>query len=558
MAEPVPQLSDEEWQRLREESVAAGLGDVAEALGASSLPDVLLPYQAELLATTAVSQFTICEKSRRIGMTWGVGADAVLTSASARSAGGMDTLYIGYNLDMAREFIDVCAMWAKAFVPVASAVSQFIFTDQDPETGDSRDIAAFRIKFASGFEIVALSSKPRSLRGRQGYVIFDEAAFHDALDELIKAAMALLMWGGKVLVISTHNGVENPFNELIEEVRSGKRKGQIVRVDFDEAIKDGLYGRIALVKGMAADEEAKQKWIGSIFAFYGDDADEELRCLPKSGTGVYLTRAAIEACMADHCHVARLTCPSDFELRPIPERVAYFERWLEDQVAPALLGLDQRRLTAIGGDFARSMDLSVFPVGQELANLDVTIPLVIELGNTPIAQQKQVLLYVIHHCRRFGGACLDASGNGLGLSEAMQDEVGYDLIEAIKISAQWYLEAMPVLKSHIEDRTTDLPRDTYIRDDLRSIKLVGGVPRIPEKRDGGRHGDAAIGLAMLYRALGRDVLEIDFASAGARIASSSLYAAGGIPEQRFPGDRSDESSGAGWGSVSSGIDMSGF
>ncbi len=550
-------VTEEDWKRLRAESVAAGLDAVRSEIGAASLPEVLLPYQANLLALTATHPVIVVPKSRRIGMTWGVAADAVLTAATARSAGGMDVMYIGYNLDMAREFIDVCAMWARAFIPAASAVEEFVFTDQG-EDGSTKDIGAFRIRFASGFEVVALTSKPRSLRGRQGYLIFDEAAFHDQLGEMLKAAMAFLMWGGKVLVISTHDGVENPFNELIEEVRSGKRKGQIVRVDFDDAIRDGLYDRIALVKGMAADDEAKQEWIGSIFAFYGDDSEEELRCIPKSGTGVYLTRAAIEACMADHCHVARLTCPSGFELRPIPERVAYFERWIEDQVAPALLGLDQRRLTAIGGDFARSMDLSVFPVGQERANLDVTIPLVIELGNTPIAQQKQVLLYVISHCHRFGGACLDASGNGLGLSEAMQDAVGYDLIEAIKISSQWYLEAMPVLKSRIEDRTTDLPRDTLIRDDLRSIKLVGGVPRIPEKRSGGRHGDAAIGLAMLYRALGRDVLEIDFASAGARLASSALYAAGGTPEQRFPGDRSDEGSGAGWGSVSSGIDMNGF
>lgn len=65
-------------------------------------------------------------------------------------------------------------------------------------------IAAGRFTFASGFEIVALSSKPRGLRGRQGYVIIDEAAFHDDLPEVLKAAMALLMWGGKVLVISTH------------------------------------------------------------------------------------------------------------------------------------------------------------------------------------------------------------------------------------------------------------------------------------------------------------------------------------------------------------------
>jgi phage FluMu gp28-like protein len=215
---------------------------------APSLPAVLLTYQARLLQTTAAHQFVVCEKSRRIGMTWGIGSDAVLTAGAEKAAGGMDVLYIGFNLDMAQEFIDVCAMWAKAFMPAAGAVEEFLFKDQTEEGAD-KFINAFKIKFASGFDIVALTSKPRSLRGRQGYVIFDEAAFHDELDEMLKAAMALLMWGGKVLVISTHDGVDNPFARLIADIRSEKRKGKVIRVTFDDAVADGLYERIALVTG---------------------------------------------------------------------------------------------------------------------------------------------------------------------------------------------------------------------------------------------------------------------------------------------------------------------
>ena len=46
-------------------------------------------------------------------------------------------------------------------------------------------INAFRIKFASGFEIMALSSAPRGLRGKQGVVIIDEAAFVDQLGTMV-------------------------------------------------------------------------------------------------------------------------------------------------------------------------------------------------------------------------------------------------------------------------------------------------------------------------------------------------------------------------------------
>lgn len=205
-------IGEAEWAALRRESLVGLPVDLDP-----SDPDVLLGYQRRLLETTAAHPVVVVPKSRRIGATWGIGADAALTAGAARDAGGMDVLYIGYNLDMAREFIDVCAMWAVAFAQAATAVGEFLFDDVNPaDPADTKAIQAFRIRFASGFEVVALSSRPRSLRGRQGCVILDEAAFHDDLEGLLKAAFALLIWGGKVLVISSHNG-EATFGDLVRK-----------------------------------------------------------------------------------------------------------------------------------------------------------------------------------------------------------------------------------------------------------------------------------------------------------------------------------------------------
>lgn len=484
--------------------------DLPEELrGASELPAVLLPYQAGLLATTALHQFVVCEKSRRIGMTWAVGADAVLTAGAQRSAGGMDVLYIGFNLDMAREFIDVCAMWAKSFLPAAGAVEEFIFTDQD-EDGAEKAINAFRISFASGFEIVALTSKPRSLRGRQGYVIFDEAAFHDELGEMLKAAMALLMWGGKVLVISTHDGEDNPFNRLIQDIRAGKRDGEIVRVTFDDAIADGLYERIAMVTGKPATEEARARWIAEIHGYYADGADEELHCIPARGSGAYISGASVEACMSDAHHVARLVAPSGFELRPIDERIAFVDAFLEDQVAPHLKRLDPERLVGLGEDFGRSVDLTVIMIGQERRDLDVVVPLVIELKNLPIEQQYQVICFVIDRIDRFLGGKFDATGNGLGLAERAQERFGFDRIEAVKLSQTYYLENAPAVRQHFQDQSIELPRDADIRDDMRMVKLVRGIPTIPDARSAGRHGDAFVALMLMLAALKMDYQEASY------------------------------------------------
>ena len=185
-------------------------------------PAVLMGYQQRWVADK--SPLKVIEKSRRTGLTWGEAADDVLTAASNRSAGGQNVYYIAYNQDMTIEYIQACAMWARAFNHAASEIEEGFWEDDDAD----KNIKTFTIRFpASGFRIVALTSRPSNLRGRQGTIVIDEAAFHDQLDELLKAALAMLIWGGRVRVISTHNGVENPFNELVEDIRAGKRKGTV-------------------------------------------------------------------------------------------------------------------------------------------------------------------------------------------------------------------------------------------------------------------------------------------------------------------------------------------
>ena len=286
---PDAPVTHAEWERHRKTSRQT----LPDTLKGQSLPDVLLPYQQRAVAAIMELPVVVIEKSRRIGLTWGIAAASVLLSASSRSAGGMDTLYLGYSLDMAREFIDTAAMWAKAFAQAACEVEECLFKDTKPD-GSSDDILAYRIVFASGYEIMALTSRPRSLRGRQGMVILDEAAFHDQLGEVMKAALALLVWGGKVVVVSTHDGDTNPFNLLCEEIRKGNKPYGLIKITFDDALADGLYRRICLVQGKEWSPEAENEWREDIIAFYGEDADEELFVIPRHGSGAYIPAALIE------------------------------------------------------------------------------------------------------------------------------------------------------------------------------------------------------------------------------------------------------------------------
>lgn len=459
-------------------------------------PAPFLPYQALWVADKA--QVKVCEKSRRIGLTWAQACDDVLLAATAGRA-GMDVLYISFNQDMTREYIDTCADWARKFSVVADSVDEFIFKD-----GDEREIKAFRIDFASGHKILALSSRPSNLRGKQGRVVIDEAAFVDDLAELLKAALALLMWGGQVIVISTHNGADNPFNEMVQDVRAGRLPYSMHRITLDDALADGLYRRICKVTKKSWTQEAEAAWRADLVKTYGDGADEELFCIPNRSTGAYLTTAMIEACMQD-IPVLTWTPPADdFVDWPLSVAERYTKGWLAEQLEPLLSGLPKDRAHFCGVDFGRSGDLSVFWPATEEKDLRLVPPFVLELRNCPHRTQQQILFAILDGLPRFSGVSLDARGNGSALAEAVRQQYGPGLVREVMISESWYRETMPLLKAGIEDKALRLPKDAGVLSDFRSLRVVKGVARVPEQRTkdktGGRHGDSAVACAMMLDA----------------------------------------------------------
>ncbi|MDW7643440.1 MAG: hypothetical protein SCI25_00195 [Desulfuromonadales bacterium] len=461
-------------------------------------PPVLLPYQQRWISDQ--SQLKVAEKSRRVGLTWAEAADDVLIAAEA---GGQNVYYIGYNQDMAIEYIEACGMWARAFNQAASAVEEGLWED------GKEDIKTYTIRFpGSGRRIVALSSRPANLRGKQGVVVIDEAAFHDKLGELLKAALALLIWGGRVRVISTHDGVGNPFNELIQQIKAKKRKGSVFRCDFQEAIEEGLYRRVCLRLGrewVATEEEA---WVKDVYDFYGDDAEEELDVVPKESAGAYLPGVLIEARMKP-VPIVRLAKKDDFGEYPEHLRRAEIADWCKDNLLPRLEQLDSRREHVLGEDFARSGDLTVLSpaeIGQDLVR---RVPFQVELRNIPFAQQEQILWYILDRLPHFRSAALDSRGNGQQLAENTADKYGRERIHQVMLSDKFYAEQFPAFKTAFEDAMIEVPRDSDVKDDLRAVQVIGGTPKIPKttgqgKKGERRHGDAAIALLLMWHASQQD------------------------------------------------------
>jgi len=382
----------------------------------------------------------------------------------------------------------------------------------------------------------------------------DEAAFHGSLAALLKAAMAMLLWGDKVRIWSTHDGVENPFNQLVQEIRAGKRGGpqaaSVHRVTFRGAVEAGLYHRVCLRRGIEWTQQGQDDWVAAAYRFYGDDAPEELDAVPSMSAGAYLSLALIQQRMVtpwpenpDGPVVIRGKWDDGFAYLPEDTRRHAIDGWLREHVDPHLARLHRGRRHVFGEDFARNRDQAVTTILEEDADLTHRPRITIELANCPFSSQEQILKHIVRRLPRFRGGAMDATGNGAALAEAMAQEFGVEMVEQVKLNDAFYLAHMPKLKAGLQDGTLrDLARDAEHSDDLRAIKMVQGVPKVPRQAtqtagqaaaaaEGGqklqRHGDYAIALFLAEYAFWREAGEIAWMPAPARHATWEGEAADG-------------------------------
>lgn len=429
----------------------------------------------------------IAEKSRRIGVTW---AEAYRQTTIAATSSGCNCFYVSTSQALGRDYIDVVAQWARGLERVRPGkIIERILVD--------------RVVFKSGYSVMAVTSSPRALRGKGGDVVVDEAAHHLDLAEMLKAASAVGKWSPYGLtLISTHNGADSIFNQWAEEIRDGKRRGILHRVDLRDACVDGLYRRICSVNGMLWTPERERRWIAE--ALLEPGAEEEYLVIPARGSGVYF-RIDLLARQARELPIVHWR-PGDDYLHA-PDRAETTRAWCIEQLDPLLAAIPPHLGVGIGVDFARSGngDLSAFSVALEQSDLALTFPITAELRGVPHADQWTVLRWMIDGVgSRLRGVKVDAAGNGSSLAESavayLGDHKDGGLAERVHMSQEWKVRYFGRFRRRLEEGTVWIPADVDIRDDFRLVRLeAGGVPSLPKKkrtrstRDGGkRHGDVAV------------------------------------------------------------------
>ena len=460
---------------------------------------VFLAYQAKWLEDE--SPVKICNKSRRIGISWVTAFEAVLTAAARRSAGGSDVFYMSQSIRDSKEFTLACGVFARELDIAYQQEANVKFILEDGE----RSIRVTQITFASGYRIVILpGTRPDALRGKQGLAIFDEAKLLN-IPDCLAAAEAFQMWGGRLIFISTQGTEDNGFNtELL--AKAEERRWSVHTYTIHDAVNDGLYKRICLVTGKEWSAESETEWVSNLLR--SPRAAQEYLCIPGGVDGLYLPRSLVES-RARKCPIARLRLPAKWELKPVQERKVIIDAWIDATLLPIIKELDAEKIHAWGMDFGRSPDgdLSVFYAMRVEPDLKRTTVFTIEMTGVPFDEQERIVFLAADNLPRSIGGKIDKSGNGASLAEHATQRYGELVVEGVQFSEKWYGENLPPLKAAFERDEITVPQDADSINDF-SVFIVDpekNIPKTSRRKDKGtrgeqRHGDSAIACALAYAA----------------------------------------------------------
>lgn len=470
---------------------------------AMALRPLLLQYQRDWIEDASPAK--VCVKSRRIGISWAVAMEAVHCAAKRRS--GSDVWYLSQSERDSKQFIRDAARYVRAIDAAARKAGHA------PIIANDGCIQVTKIQFLSGHVIQLLPGKnPDSLRGKSGYVIFDESALLD-LEACRHAAEAVQndMKGGRIAFISTQRGEANEFNKLVLAIKGHKLSVagySLHEITLEDAIKQGFYNRTCYIRGIPHSRVRERTFYENCMAKPG--AQQEFNCVPSREGDQYFARDLVERAMRYTSDPVVWELPDGWDVQGSEsDRVRACEGWIRVELMPRLERLSTYDRHSLGWDFGRSArgDLSAAaPCALDNDTARRRVPFLVELTGVPFNQQKQIMHAMIDALPNWDGAIFDAGGNGAWLAEQAQQAYGEGNVERLHLTNRWYEDHVPAYKADLQTSELDLPRYAALITDHEDFVLKDSVPILPKKRrsnkrsgsQGKRHGDAAFACILAH------------------------------------------------------------
>lgn len=441
-----------------------------------------LPYQARWIAD--VSRLKICEKARRIGMTYAQSYEDVVDAARADNP--LDVWFSSADQSAAQEYIRYCSLWVKLFDIAAKDLGETVIDRDD-------DVKAYVIEFSSGKRINALSSNPKAFRSKGGKLVLDEFAFHKQPEELWKAAFPVITWGFPCRILSTYNGKGNRYYRMVTEAKKppeeGKARWSLHTTTIEDAVRQGLAD--AILKRTLTEAE-RRAWLEGVRADAGDEEtwQQEYMCNPLDEATAWLSWDLITSC--EHPEAGD---PGFYRGGPC----------------------------FLGRDVARRRDLAVFWVVEKIGDVFWTRE-VVRLKGATFEEQEMVEARLMADYR-IDRECIDQTGMGEMPVERAQKKYGRSRVEGVLFNGPVKQDLAVKGKALFEDRLTRIPADRAVREShhaVRKILTAAGNPRFDADRSEVGHADEFWAHMLALHAASSPRIPIEYQAFGGRGVGRSI------------------------------------
>lgn len=396
------------------------------------------------------ARYLLILKGRRTGGTYAVAYKHFMRRL--RNEINRDLIFLSTTQRTANEFIG----YVREFFDLVDKAADIV--EREIEL-DGRKLTQSIATMPNGSRIIAMPSTPSALRGFEGDVVLDEFAMHPDAEKLYDAAQPLIMRGGTLTVLSTPEGKENLFWQLVVDARAyaeGKRESAgkelipwvLIEYPLTKAVEEGLVEE--QINPGNEEQLTREEFIDAVrrgcrtFAAYL----QEYECQPSEGVGTWLSYATIHRC--------------ENELCPLPNT------GLSEHYAggPCYAGVD----------VGRTQDLTVIwiaeLVGDVLWTRQVEVIHHAEVkGGTTIPNQVRLIFSLLSKVKlvRVG---VDNNGIGVGLADGLEEKVGAYRLERVEFSNP-NKEVMGVdLRECMEDGRLRIPDHDSILNDFHKVKQL--------------------------------------------------------------------------------------
>lgn len=305
---------------------------------------------------------------------------------------------------------------------------------------DGASYRALEVEWPNGSRITALPANPDTARGFSANVFLDEFAFHQDSRKIWGALFPVISAGHKLRVVSTPNGKNNRFYEIMTGDDALWYR-QIT--DIHQAVADGLPRNIdELYRALNDDDLWAQEY--------------ELQWLDEASA--WLSFALINSCEDDHAGSPELYAGGPCYVGvDIGARNDLFVIWVDEMV----------------GDVAWCREI--------IARKRISF------------SEQDMLLDDVFQRYRVLRCCIDQTGMGEKPVEDAQKRHGSSRVEGVLFTAANKLTLATLGKEQFEDRKCRIPMgDMALRADLHKLKKMTGptgAPRFVAESDSAGHAD---------------------------------------------------------------------